>query len=101
MATPTLRALRSLAGVRGRLVSVLRPHIAEVLAGVETLDEQILFDPHSHDSELGSWSVIKQLRSSSPDAIVLLTNSLRTGLIAWATGAPSASVTRGMGAGCC
>jgi heptosyltransferase-2 len=88
MATPTLRALRSLAGVRGRMVSVLRPHIAEVLAGVESLDEQILFDPHSHDSELGSWSVIKQLRSCSPDAIVLLTNSLRTGLIAWATGAP-------------
>jgi heptosyltransferase II len=32
--------------------------------------------------------VIKQLRASSPDAIVLLTNSLRTGLVAWATGAP-------------
>ena len=72
MATPTLRALRSLAGVRGRLVAVLRPHIAEVLAGVESLDEQILFDPHSRDSELGSWSVIKQLRPRSPDAIVLL-----------------------------
>ena len=66
MATPTLRALRSLAGVRGRLVSVLRPHIAEVLAGVESLDEQILFDPHSRDSELGSWSVIKQLRAVQP-----------------------------------
>ena len=87
MATPTLRALRGLAGVRGRLVSVLRPHIAEVLAGVDSIDEQILFDPHARDRELGSLSVIKQLRASSPDAIVLLTNSLRTGLVAWATGA--------------
>ncbi len=87
MATPTLRALRSLAGVRGRLTAVLRPHIAEVLAGVGSLDEQILFDPHARDAELGSWSVVKQLRAASPDAIVLLTNSLRTGLIAWATGA--------------
>ena len=48
----------------------------EVLAGVETLDEQILFDPHSHDSELGSWSVVKQLRASSPDAVVLLTKAI-------------------------
>ncbi|HTU26343.1 MAG TPA: glycosyltransferase family 9 protein [Pirellulales bacterium] len=87
MATPALRALRSLAGMRGRMVAVSRPYIAEVLAGVETLDEQILFDPHSRDPEMGSWSVIKQLRACSPDAIVLLTNSLRTGLIAWATGA--------------
>jgi heptosyltransferase II len=87
MATPTLRALRSLAGVRGRLTAVARPHIAEVLAGVDTMDDQILFDPHSRDRELGSWSVVKQLRAASPDAIVLLTNSLRTGLAAWATGA--------------
>lgn len=58
-----------------------------MLAGVGSLDEQILFDPHARDAELGSWSVVKQLRAASPDAIVLLTNSLRTGLIAWATGA--------------
>jgi lipopolysaccharide heptosyltransferase II len=87
MATPTLRALRSLCGVRGQLTAVLRPHIAEVLAGTDSFDEQILFDPHTRDRELGSWSVVKQLRAAAPDAIVLLTNSLRTGLIAWATGA--------------
>ena len=88
MATPALRALRALVGERGRLTAVLRPHIAEVLVGIGGLDEKILFDPHSRCSELRSWSVVKQLRAARPDVAVLLTNSLRTGLMAWASGAP-------------
>ena len=38
MATPALRALRKLVGTEGQLVGIMRPYVAEVLAGTTWLD---------------------------------------------------------------
>jgi heptosyltransferase-2 len=83
MATPTLRALRRHFGPAARLTGVLRPYLADVLAGTQWLDEQIFFDPRSRDRALGSLSLAKQLRARRLDKLVLLTNSFRSGLIGW------------------
>ena len=87
MATPALRALRQFAGPDATLVGVMRPYVADVLAGTHWLDEQLFYDPHSRDRQLGSFHLIRQLRSRRPDMAVLMTNSLRTGLLAYFSGA--------------
>ena len=83
MATPTLRALRRRIGPRGRLVGVMRPYVSQVLAGMPWLDEELFYDPRSQDSELGNRSLVRRLRERELDAAILLTNSLRTGALAW------------------
>jgi len=87
MCTPALRALREHFGPAAQLVGVLRPYVADVLAGTHWLDEQIFYHPRSKDAKLHSWSLIKQLRARQLDAVLLMTNSLRTGVLAWASGA--------------
>ncbi|MDZ4781667.1 MAG: lipopolysaccharide heptosyltransferase II [Planctomycetia bacterium] len=86
MATPALRALRN-HFADAHLIGVLRPYVADVLAGTQFLDEQLFYDPRARERALGSWSLIRRLRSRRPDMAVLLTNSLRTGMLAWASGA--------------
>jgi heptosyltransferase-2 len=86
LATPALRALRrSLPGER--LLGVMRPVVAEVLAGTGWLDEQLLFDPYGSARENRTWPVVRQLRAQRPQTVLLFTNSLRTGLMAWLSGA--------------
>jgi heptosyltransferase-2 len=87
MATPTLRALRKQFPRPARLVGILRPYVADVLAGTSWLDELILYDPQRHWGEQSSWSLVRELRRRRLDAVVLLTNSLRTAGIAWLAGA--------------
>jgi len=87
MATPTLRALRTHFGKTAHLVGVMRPYVADVLAGTQWLDEQLFYNPRSSDPQHRSWSLIQQLRQRDLDFVVLLTNSLRTGVLAWASGA--------------
>ena len=86
MATPTLRALRSQFPAV-RITGVMRPYVADVLAGTKFLDEQIFYDPHSRDSSLHGWPFLRRLRAERLDTVVLLTNSWRTGLLAWCSGA--------------
>jgi heptosyltransferase-2 len=86
MCTPTLRALRSHFPA-ATLVGIMRPYVADVLAGTPWLDEQIFFEHRSSDPALRSWSVLGQLRAARFDTIVLLTNSFRTALLARASGA--------------
>lgn len=88
MATPTLRALRRHLGTEAQITGVMRPYVADVLAGTNWIDEQVFYAPRSGDRHLSSWSLIKRLRAKKFDAVVLLTNSLRTGILARATGAP-------------
>lgn len=88
MATPTLRALREHYGPRVRLTGILRPYVADVLAGTSWLDEIMTYDRRARDAGLTSWALVRQLRSRQLDSVILLTNSLRTALIAWASGAP-------------
>jgi heptosyltransferase-2 len=80
MATPALRALRTLAG-DDVLVGVMRPYVAEVLAGGSWFDESIVYAK-------GQGDAVAQLRAAKLDVIVLLTNSLRTGWMAYRSGAP-------------
>ena len=88
MATPALRALRSYVGPEGQLVGVMRPYVAEVLAGTTWLDETLLYEKRpTRDDRRGS-SVCQRLRELDLDAVLLLTNSLRTGWMAWRSGAP-------------
>jgi len=86
MATPTLRALRG-NFPEARLVGIMRPYVADVLAGTPWLDEQILYEPESDDPSQRGIALVRRLRRERLDTIVLLTNSARTALLAWASGA--------------
>lgn len=86
MATPTLRALRR--HYRdARIIGVGRPHLADVLAGTEWLDAYLPFDPRGNDRQYRGGAFIAQLRAERLDVVLLLTNSLRTGWLAWRSGA--------------
>jgi len=86
MATPTLRALRRRFG-NAELIGILRPYVADVLAGTRWLDRTILYDPRWREPHASGWPLVRQLRRARLDMAILLTNSLRTGLLAWASGA--------------
>jgi heptosyltransferase-2 len=88
MATPTLRALRGLVGPEGRIVGVMRPYVAQVLAGTPFLDAELFYDPRSKQADLRSRALVGKLRAEKLDTVVLLTNSLRTGVLARLSGAP-------------
>lgn len=82
MATPALRSLRTHVG-NGALVGIMRPYVAEVLAGSDWFDESIVY-------QKGDGSLFHppaELRAARLDAVVLLTNSLRTGWMAYQSGA--------------
>jgi heptosyltransferase-2 len=84
MATPALRALRKYAGPGGTMIGVMRPYVAEVLDGKRWFDASLLYKkkPGWH------WSALKsQLCELDLDVVVLLTNSFRTGWMAWESGA--------------
>jgi len=87
MATPTLRALRGHFGPEAQLIGILRPYVADVLAGTAWLNDQVFHHPRSKDPQQRTAAVAGKLRSLKLDSVVLLTNSLRTGLMAWASGA--------------
>ena len=93
MATPAIRALRKLVGDEGHLIGVMRPYVSETLAGTTWLDEEILYKPkgpYQPGTTSGEWNpktAIARLRAARPDKVVLLTNSLRTGWMAWRSGA--------------
>lgn len=87
MATPALDSLRELAGPRGRLVGVMRPYVADVIDGLGLFDRQVFYKPKAKDGRLRGNAVIGALREEELDAIVLLTNSLRTAWLAWRSGA--------------
>lgn len=87
MATPALRALAAHFGTSASIVGIMRPYVAEVLAGTPWLDEQLYYDPKSKDPSHSSWSLIRRLRERKLDSLVILPNSLRTGAIGWLSGA--------------
>ncbi len=87
MATPAIRALRKLVGDEGQLIGVMRPYVAETLMGTPWLDEEILYKPDASSNDLKTRAAMAKLRSARPDVAVLLTNSLRTGWMAWGSGA--------------
>ncbi len=87
MATPTLRALRRHFGPQARMVGIIRPYLADVLAGAAWLDEQWFFHPRGKDRSLHWPAVARRMRAEQFDLAVLLTNSLSTAWVAWLGGA--------------
>ena len=87
MATPAIRALRKHLGTSGQLVGIMRPYVAEVLEGNPWFDETFLYDKKTSTPDLRWANVRQRLRDQRLDAILLLTNSLRTGWMAWQCGA--------------
>jgi heptosyltransferase-2 len=87
MATPALRTMRKFVGDDGQLVGIMRPYVAEVLAGTTWLDQRIVYDKPAHRLGVASREVYQSLRAAKLDRIVLLTNSLRTAWMAWRSGA--------------
>lgn len=87
MATPTLRALRHHFGAHVRILGIMRPHIGELLRGTPWIDEGVAYDPRAADRRLHTWPVARQLRAAQVEVMVLLTNSLRSALLGFASGA--------------
>lgn len=84
LATPALRCLRQHVGTEAHLVGILRPYVADVLAGTSWLDTCLTYDRRS----LGSMRrLVDRLRREQLDTILLLTNSLSTALLARLSGA--------------
>jgi heptosyltransferase-2 len=87
MATPMLRALRTHYGPDAEMIGILRPYVADVLAGTPWLDGQIFYDPRSDDPTQRGLPLVQKLRAARFDSLLLSTNSLRAALLAWASGA--------------
>ncbi|MCI0331653.1 MAG: lipopolysaccharide heptosyltransferase II [Planctomycetes bacterium] len=87
MATPAIRALRKLVGPDGQLIGLMRPYVADVLAGTSWLDAQIIYGKPPSRFRVAAPEVYQQLRAERLDRAVLLTNSMRTAWIAWRSGA--------------
>lgn len=87
MATPALRALRRHFGPDARLVGIIRPNLAELLAGTGWLNEQWFFDPRDGRREHGQRLLVRRMRRERFDVVVLFTNSLRAAALAWLGGA--------------
>jgi heptosyltransferase-2 len=84
MATPALRALRQ-HFPDSRILGVLKPYVAGVLAGAPWLDDHLYLDKR------GSWSqrwpaVAARLCRERVDLAVLFSNTFRSALVAWLAG---------------
>ncbi len=86
MATPALRAVRR-RFAKAEIVGILRPHLLDVLDGTRLIDRTLIHDPRGANPAHRGWALSRQLRAEEFDIALLLTNSFRTALIAWAGGA--------------
>ncbi|MCC7424489.1 MAG: lipopolysaccharide heptosyltransferase II [Planctomycetaceae bacterium] len=86
MATPALRALRD-RFVGAEVVAVLRPPMGDVVAGTGLVDRTITWAPRGSDANARGWRLIRRLRAERFDLAVLFPNSLRSGWLAWCSGA--------------
>jgi heptosyltransferase II len=85
MATPTLRTLHRHFGDH-ELIGVMKPYVGDVLEGTHWLSSRLVYDRRPGAGVLSSWQLIGRLRELQIDKAVLLTNSLRTAMIAWLGG---------------
>ena len=86
MATPALAAIRR-RWPDGELVAVLRPYVADVLEGTGLVDRVIKWDPRDRTRGASGWRLARRLRRERFDTAVLFPNSLRSGWMAWLSGA--------------
>jgi heptosyltransferase-2 len=83
MATPVFRAVRRHCAA-SRIVGVLRPGLAPLVDGLSEFDELV---EGAYDRTGGLVATARRLRALRLDAILLLPNSFRTGLLARGAGA--------------
>ncbi len=86
MATPALRALRE-HFVGAEVVGILRPYVADVLAGTTLLDRVLIHNPKGKSPFHRGFGFGWALRRERFDLAVVFPNSLRSGFWAWASGA--------------
>lgn len=86
MATPALRAVRD-RFPSDEIIGVMRPYVSDVLAGTGLLDRTIFYNPRGKDVSQRDWALVRRLRQEQVEIALLLPNSLRTGLLAWLSGA--------------
>ena len=86
MATPTIQSIREEFS-SAELISISRPAIADLLAGLEWIDETILYDPKGKNPHHRGWKLAKRLRKKQLDCAVLFPNSLRSGWMAFLSAA--------------
>ncbi len=95
MSTPALRALRNHFGPEAHFVGVMRPYVAEVLAGSAWFDEVVSYAKRPGAGECSGYGAILRLREAKLDQMLLFTNSFRTAWMAWRTGTPDRVGYRG------
>ena len=86
MATPALRALRTRFD-SAEIVGIMRPYVADVLAGTGLIDRPMFYNPRGKESSQRGLAFTRSLRAERFDTVLLLPNSLRTGVLAWLSGA--------------
>ena len=87
MATPAIRSIRD-ANPTARLVGVIKPHVAPTLDGNPWFDALVRFDPKARDRRHRTLGALKLLRAEGAELAVLLPNSVRSALLAFASGIP-------------
>ncbi len=87
MATPFLRAMRRRFDGRARLIGIMRPYLADLLAGTDWLDEQWFFNPRAKEPQVRLWPLVQRMRRARFELAVLLSNSFHTALTARLGGA--------------
>ncbi len=87
MATPTLRALRNHYARDCEIAWIMRPVMADLLAGTGWCDRVFYCDRRSGNRQLGTLALAQSLRKWRPHTLVLLTNSLWAAAVAWLSGA--------------
>ena len=86
MATPALRGIRS-HFADAEIVGVMRPYVADVLAGLDLVDSSLLYTPRGRDPRERGWRFIRRLRRERFHLALLLPNSWRSAWLAWLSGA--------------
>ncbi|MDB4786847.1 lipopolysaccharide heptosyltransferase II [Planctomycetaceae bacterium] len=86
MSTPALRALHK-QHPEAEIVGIHRPYISDVLDGTDLIHRSILHDRKSDLPERRGLGFTRLLKREQFDEIYLFTNSLRTGWVAWLSGA--------------
>jgi heptosyltransferase II len=85
MATPALRALRN-HFADAKILGVMPPVIADVLAGTNLVDRNILHESRRKGTDRSDSAVIRRLSSERCDLGVLFPNSWRSAWLAWRGG---------------
>lgn len=86
MATPALAAIRT-DFPDAQIVGVMRPVIADVLAGSGLIDKVLPYHPRGKDPDQRGWRFVSRLRAERCDTAILFPNSLRSAWLAWLSGA--------------